>query len=202
MTRTTIRRWPLRQAALWAVFAVAGGSALAASGWSSAADAHGPVTTIRAATSSATRSVRVDGCSVTTKCTGRATGSTPTIVLTRIEHRMPGVGRPLDSARGRFEELGMREWSRRLSVLQVPELGLPDRLTAREAEILRLVAAQQTNKQNAAELVVSVHTVKRHVQNVYRKIGANSRFDATVYASRVGPRGGSSRRLDISGVCK
>jgi DNA-binding NarL/FixJ family response regulator len=106
--------------------------------------------------------------------------------VTRIEHHMPGVARLLDSARGRFEELGMREWSRRLSVLQIPELGLPDRLTAREAEILRLVAAQQTNKEIAAELVVSVHTVERHVQNVYRKIGANSRFDATVYASRVG----------------
>lgn len=89
MTRIAIRRWPIRQAALLAVFAVAGGSALGASGWSSAADAHGEVTAIGAAASSATRSVRVDGYSVTTKCTGRATGSAPTIVL------LAGEGDPL-----------------------------------------------------------------------------------------------------------
>jgi DNA-binding CsgD family transcriptional regulator len=105
--------------------------------------------------------------------------------VTRLEHHQPGGTRLLDAARARFEELGMREWSRRVSVLEVPKVGLPDRLTVREAEILRLVAAQQTNKQIAAELVVSVHTVERHVQNAYRKIGANSRFDATAYVSRV-----------------
>jgi hypothetical protein len=81
MTRTPIRRWPIRQAALLAVFAVAWVGALAASGRSAVADAHGSVTTIPAAALSATRSVRVDGYSVTAKCTGRATGSTPTIVL-------------------------------------------------------------------------------------------------------------------------
>jgi DNA-binding CsgD family transcriptional regulator len=105
--------------------------------------------------------------------------------VTRLEHQQPGGTRLLDAARARFEELGMREWSRRLSVLEVPEVGLPDRLTVREAEILRLVAAQQSNKEIAAELVVSVHTVERHVQNAYRKIGANSRFEASAYVSRV-----------------
>jgi DNA-binding CsgD family transcriptional regulator len=105
--------------------------------------------------------------------------------VTRLEHQQPGAGRLLDGARARFAELGMREWSRRLSVLEVPKVGLPDRLTVREAEILRLVAEQRTNKEIAAELVVSVHTVERHVQNAYRKIGANSRFEATGYVSRV-----------------
>jgi DNA-binding CsgD family transcriptional regulator len=103
----------------------------------------------------------------------------------RLEHRQPGAGCLLDAARTRFEQLGMREWSRRLSVLEIPERDLPDRLTVREAEILRLVAAQRTNKEIAAELVVSVHTVERHVQNAYRKIGANSRFDASAYVARV-----------------
>jgi DNA-binding CsgD family transcriptional regulator len=105
--------------------------------------------------------------------------------LTRVEHHRPGGARLLDAAREQFEELGMREWSRRLAIVEVPELGLPDQLTAREAEILRLVAAQRTNREIAAELVVSVHTVERHVQNAYRKIGANSRADARAYASRV-----------------
>jgi len=79
----------------------------------------------------------------------------------------------------------MHEWSRRVALLKVPELGLPDGLTVREAEILRLVAARRTNKEIAAELVVSVHTIERHVQNAYRKIGANSRMDARAYVSRI-----------------
>jgi DNA-binding CsgD family transcriptional regulator len=105
--------------------------------------------------------------------------------VTRLEHQQPGATRPLDAARAQFEDLGMREWSRRLSLLEVPEPDLPDRLTVREAEILRLVAARRTNKEIAAELVVSVHTVERHVQNAYRKIGANSRMDARAYVSRI-----------------
>jgi DNA-binding NarL/FixJ family response regulator len=80
----------------------------------------------------------------------------------------------------------MREWSRRVALLEVPELGLPDSLTMREAEILRLVAARRTNKEIAAELVVSVHTVERRVQNAYGKIGANSRMNARAYVSRIG----------------
>jgi DNA-binding CsgD family transcriptional regulator len=56
----------------------------------------------------------------------------------------------------------------------------------REAEILRLVAARRTNKEIAGELFVSVHTVERHVQNTYRKIGARNRADAGDYVARVG----------------
>jgi DNA-binding NarL/FixJ family response regulator len=51
----------------------------------------------------------------------------------------------------------------------MPDRELPDRLTAREAEILRLVAQGRTNNEMAARLFVSVHTVERHVQNAYRK---------------------------------
>jgi DNA-binding CsgD family transcriptional regulator len=104
--------------------------------------------------------------------------------VTRLEYQQPGGMQLLNIARGRFEELGMREWSRRLSARQPPTVALPDRLTVREAEILRRVAAQRTNKEIAAELVISVHTVERHVQNAYRKIGASSRFEATGYVSR------------------
>jgi DNA-binding NarL/FixJ family response regulator len=55
-------------------------------------------------------------------------------------------------------------------------------LTPRELEVLRLVAAGHTNKEIADELVVSVATVERHVANIYRKIGARSRVDATRFA--------------------
>jgi DNA-binding NarL/FixJ family response regulator len=41
-------------------------------------------------------------------------------------------------------------------------------------------------KEIASELVVSVHTVERHVQNAYGKIGANSLMDARAYVSRIG----------------
>jgi DNA-binding CsgD family transcriptional regulator len=105
--------------------------------------------------------------------------------LIRLEHQQPGGARLLDAARAQFEEFGMVEWSRRLAVAKVPERGLPDGLTVREAEILRLVATRWTNKEIAAELVVSVHTIERHVQNAYRKIGANNREDARAYVSRI-----------------
>lgn len=58
----------------------------------------------------------------------------------------------------------------------------PDGLTAREAEVLGLVAGGRTNRRIAAELVLSVSTVQRHVANVYAKIGAHGRAEATAYA--------------------
>jgi DNA-binding CsgD family transcriptional regulator/tetratricopeptide (TPR) repeat protein len=55
-------------------------------------------------------------------------------------------------------------------------------LTAREIEVLRLVAAGRTSREIAEELVVSVSTVERHIANIYAKIGARGRVDATAYA--------------------
>ncbi len=55
-------------------------------------------------------------------------------------------------------------------------------LTAREVEVLMLVAKGWTNAQVAAELVLSEHTVRRHLQNIYAKIGVTSRAAATAYA--------------------
>ena len=57
-----------------------------------------------------------------------------------------------------------------------------DHLTDREVEVLRLVAGGSTNNEIADDLVLSVRTVERHVQNVYRKIGARRRAQATAYA--------------------
>jgi DNA-binding CsgD family transcriptional regulator len=58
----------------------------------------------------------------------------------------------------------------------------PDRLTAREVEVLRLIAAGRSNREIGADLVLSVRTVERHITNIYTKIGARARADATVYA--------------------
>ena len=55
-------------------------------------------------------------------------------------------------------------------------------LTARELEVLRLVAAGETNKAIAAELVLSERTVDRHVSNIFAKLGVSSRAAATAFA--------------------
>lgn len=62
------------------------------------------------------------------------------------------------------------------------DLTLPDGLTDREVQVLRLVAGGRTNNEVAAELVISIRTVERHIGNIYAKIGARGRVDATVYA--------------------
>lgn len=70
------------------------------------------------------------------------------------------------------------------------EVGLeePDEsaLTSRETEVLKLVASGCSNKEIAQQLCVSVFTVQRHVANIYNKIGARGRADATAYALRHG----------------
>jgi DNA-binding NarL/FixJ family response regulator len=55
-------------------------------------------------------------------------------------------------------------------------------LTRRELEVLRLVAAGETNKAIAAELVLSERTVDRHLSNIFTKLGVSSRAGATAYA--------------------
>jgi LuxR family maltose regulon positive regulatory protein len=77
----------------------------------------------------------------------------------------------------------------------------PDGLTAREAQVLELLAAGDTNNEIAVKLVVSVHTVERHLQNAYRKVGVRNRADAAAYITRTpaldhsGPRCRSDRPL-------
>lgn len=54
----------------------------------------------------------------------------------------------------------------------------PDGLTGREAEVLDLLTGGNTNLEIAARLVISVHTVERHLQNAYRKVGVHNRAAA------------------------
>jgi pimeloyl-ACP methyl ester carboxylesterase/DNA-binding CsgD family transcriptional regulator len=60
------------------------------------------------------------------------------------------------------------------------------RLSPRELEVLRLLAAGESNAQIAHRLGRSTHTIERHVANIYRKIDARGRADATGYALRHG----------------
>jgi DNA-binding CsgD family transcriptional regulator/N-acetylneuraminic acid mutarotase len=55
-------------------------------------------------------------------------------------------------------------------------------LTARETEILALIAEGKSNKEIAADLIISVNTVKVHVSNIFQKIEVSSRTEATLYA--------------------
>lgn len=59
-------------------------------------------------------------------------------------------------------------------------------LTEREREVLRLIARGGTNAEIAHELGLSIHTIERHAANVYRKIEARGRADATAWALRHG----------------
>jgi len=54
---------------------------------------------------------------------------------------------------------------------------------------LRLLAEGRTNKEIASALVLSMRTVDHHIANIYRKIGARRRADATGYALRHGLTG-------------
>ncbi len=63
---------------------------------------------------------------------------------------------------------------------------LPDELTLREVEVLKLIAAGPSNREIAAELVLSGATVKTHVNRIFSKTGARDRAQAVRYAYQHG----------------
>jgi DNA-binding NarL/FixJ family response regulator len=76
---------------------------------------------------------------------------------------------------------------RHLSSLGTPsEEPLPDRLTARELDVLRLVTAGRHNKEIAAELGISENTTKYHLRNILEKLHAQSRTEVATRALREG----------------
>ena len=93
----------------------------------------------------------------------------------------------LDAARGVFRQLGAAPDLAQLDALDRRDAALETGgLTAREVEVLRLVAAGGTNRAIATELVISEKTVARHVSNIFTKLGLSSRSAATAYAYRHG----------------
>ena len=89
----------------------------------------------------------------------------------------------LDTARWVFRQLGAAPDVVRVeSLSRAGAASAPGGLTAREVEVLRLVAAGKTNRAIAKALVISDHTVRRHLQNIFSKIGVASRAGATAFA--------------------
>ena len=64
--------------------------------------------------------------------------------------------------------------------------GLVEQLTARELEILRLVAAGTPNQRIADQLVVTLDTVKKHITHLLGKLGAANRTEAVARARQLG----------------
>jgi DNA-binding CsgD family transcriptional regulator/tetratricopeptide (TPR) repeat protein len=86
------------------------------------------------------------------------------------------------AARRTFADLGAAPDIARLDVLMSSGETTPGGLTAREMEILRLVATGRTNRAIGDELVISEKTVARHVSNIFDKLGVSSRSAATAFA--------------------
>jgi ATP/maltotriose-dependent transcriptional regulator MalT len=85
----------------------------------------------------------------------------------------------LSAAHEAFVALGADPDARRLAA----QLGHPpSALSSRELDVLRLVARGSTNKDVAAALFISEHTVARHLSNIYTKLGVGSRSAATACA--------------------
>jgi len=88
-----------------------------------------------------------------------------------------------DNARETFDSLGAHPDSERLrSLTREGALAETGGLSTRELEVLSLVAAGKTSPEIAGELMISQHTVRRHLENIYAKLGVNSRAAATAYA--------------------
>ncbi|HEY3535073.1 MAG TPA: LuxR C-terminal-related transcriptional regulator [Pedococcus sp.] len=86
----------------------------------------------------------------------------------------------LSVAERAFAELGAVPAQREAARLH--SVSLPDGLTTREVEVLRLVATGQSNPQVAAALFLSEKTVARHLSNIFTKTGVTSRTAAAAYA--------------------
>jgi DNA-binding CsgD family transcriptional regulator len=88
----------------------------------------------------------------------------------------------LDAARWVFQQLGAAAELARLEALSPPASRPAGGLSAREAQVLRLIATGKTNRAIAADLLISERTVERHVSNIFVKLNVSSRAAATAYA--------------------
>lgn len=97
----------------------------------------------------------------------------------------------LDAARWVFEGLGALPELAKIDAMSPPAgpAPVPGGLTPREIQVLRLIVGGLTNKEIAAELVISEHTVARHIQNMLAKLGFPSRTRLAAFAIEQGLTG-------------
>lgn len=79
-----------------------------------------------------------------------------------------------------------KEWlsSRSIEILinsVTKQNGKASKLTNREKEVINLIAVGYKNSEIAAELVITVQTVKNHIRNIFNKLGVESRVEAALY---------------------
>ncbi|HEV8461258.1 MAG TPA: alpha/beta fold hydrolase [Gaiellaceae bacterium] len=128
---------------------------------------------------------------------------TPALVLHRRGDRTVPIGRGRELAsllpNARFVPLAgdshlpwrddQRELFRALAgFLHGESSAAPDEspLTARETEVLRLISTGMSNREIASTLVLSEHTVHRHIANILRKLSQSTRAAAAIHAARLG----------------
>ncbi len=99
----------------------------------------------------------------------------------------------LDQALGIFQDIQASRMVEKVVVLKeqleqrpAKAPGYPDGLSQREVDVLRLIAAGNSNREIAEELFLSLRTIERHITNIYTKINARGKADATAYALRHG----------------
>jgi DNA-binding NarL/FixJ family response regulator len=92
-----------------------------------------------------------------------------------------GAARELEAAATVFDRVGALPDLKRVSSMR-SGAPWPDGLTARQVEILALVAAGKSNREIAADLVLSQKTVARHLSNIFTKLDIGSRTAAAAYA--------------------
>lgn len=91
----------------------------------------------------------------------------------------------LMTARQIFDELGARLDARHATALASGQAGQPDipgGLTAREAEVLAIVATGKTNREVAKVLTLSEKTIERHLSNIFTKLDVSTRTEAAAFA--------------------
>jgi DNA-binding CsgD family transcriptional regulator len=85
-------------------------------------------------------------------------------------------------------DVGLGALASRIAAIGSPltPAGLPDELSAREAQVLRLVAQGLSNREIGSALFISEHTAANHIRSILRKTGCANRTEAASYAHRHG----------------
>jgi DNA-binding NarL/FixJ family response regulator len=78
------------------------------------------------------------------------------------------------------------------------DVSFPDDLTAREVEVLRLIAMGRTNKDVSLVLSISLNTVATHVRSILNKTQSANRTEAAAYANRQGLQAAESASVTVS----